>query len=91
MAAPRLPARTPGTDAHDRSAARVGVLTRSVGPPSSIEGGFSSLGETLCSAGVGGKVRDYYSKFIIDSDNIKTVFNLSAGHTFVRSNTSTVE
>ena len=39
---------------------------------------------TLCNTGVAKKVQKYYEKFV-NSANIKTVFNLKAGHTFVRS------
>jgi len=38
----------------------------------------------VCNPGVAKKVQKYYEKFI-NSANIKTVFDLKAGHTFVRS------
>lgn len=43
---------------------------------------FDGLNDTTVMPGVGVKTQEYYSKFIIDSSNIKTVFNIAAGHTF---------
>jgi len=37
----------------------------------------------LCNTGVGVKTKEYYETFVHPS-NIMTVFNVAAGHTFVR-------